>query len=164
MLAGQREMRGGHPGAALALWGEMRLRDPASFHLVADDYAQAALAAHKTDAARAVLNEAYEQSPDLALLRALATLDGSPLSQSPRLLHQLQMKPTLSAAQALLAREDARWSAEETDALRAAVGAAAKPLQRYRCAACGFEAQRYFWQCPGCLGWDSFPPHHVEDL
>ncbi|GAA0748868.1 lipopolysaccharide assembly protein LapB [Ideonella azotifigens] len=164
MLAGQREVRAGRPAAALELWGEMRLRDPASFHLVAADYAQAALAAGKTDAARVVLTEAYEQNPDLALLRAVATLDGSTVAQSPRLLHQLQVKPTLSAAQALLARADGHWSAEETEALRAAVDKAAKPLQRYRCAACGFEAQRYFWQCPGCLGWDSFPPHHVEEL
>jgi hypothetical protein len=41
---------------------------------------------------------------------------------------------------------------------------AAKPLQRYRCAACGFEAQHYFWQCPGCLNWDSYPPQRLEDL
>ena len=32
-----------------------------------------------------------------------------------------------------------------------------KPLHRYRCAACGFEAEHYFWQCPGCLGWDTLP-------
>ena len=41
---------------------------------------------------------------------------------------------------------------------------AARPLQRYRCAACGFEAQHYFWQCPGCLGWDTYPPQRLEDL
>jgi lipopolysaccharide biosynthesis regulator YciM len=37
-------------------------------------------------------------------------------------------------------------------------------LQRYRCAACAFEAQNYFWQCPGCLGWDTYPPLRQEDL
>ena len=46
----------------------------------------------------------------------------------------------------------------------AAIEHAALPLQRYRCAACGFEAQHYFWQCPGCLSWDSFPPQRVEDM
>ena len=53
---------------------------------------------------------------------------------------------------------------EETQALGEAIGRAAKPLQRYRCAACGFEAQYYFWQCPGCLNWDSYPPQRLEDL
>ena len=32
-----------------------------------------------------------------------------------------------------------------------------------RLAACGFEVQQYFWQCPGCLAWDSYPPRRVED-
>ena len=40
---------------------------------------------------------------------------------------------------------------------------AARPLHRYRCAACGFEAEHYFWQCPGCLGWDTYPPQRLED-
>ena len=44
------------------------------------------------------------------------------------------------------------------------VAQAAKPLQRYRCAACGFEAANYFWQCPGCLNWDSYPAQRLEEL
>ena len=48
--------------------------------------------------------------------------------------------------------------------LRDAVRRAARPLHRYRCAACGFEAEHYFWQCPGCLGWDTYPPQRLEDL
>ena len=37
-------------------------------------------------------------------------------------------------------------------------------LKRYRCAACGFEARQYFWQCPGCQSWDSYPTRRVEEL
>jgi lipopolysaccharide biosynthesis regulator YciM len=40
----------------------------------------------------------------------------------------------------------------------------ARPLMRYRCAACGFEAKQHFWQCPGCQAWDSYPPRRVEEL
>jgi lipopolysaccharide biosynthesis regulator YciM len=54
--------------------------------------------------------------------------------------------------------------AEDATALRQAVRRAARPLHRYRCAACGFEAEHYFWQCPGCLGWDTYPPRRLEDL
>jgi lipopolysaccharide biosynthesis regulator YciM len=52
----------------------------------------------------------------------------------------------------------------ENQALDQALAAASKPLQRYRCAACGFEAQQYFWQCPGCHGWDTFPPRRLDEL
>jgi len=41
---------------------------------------------------------------------------------------------------------------------------AVRPLMRYRCAACGFEAHQYFWHCPGCQAWDSYPPRRVEEL
>ena len=51
-----------------------------------------------------------------------------------------------------------------TPAISGAVARAAQPLQRYRCAACGFEAQHWFWQCPGCQSWDSYPPIRVEEL
>jgi lipopolysaccharide biosynthesis regulator YciM len=83
----------------------------------------------------------------------------------------------MAAAQALLASRTAAapgsdgapsvtatLPAEEATAVRQAVRRAAKPLHRYRCAACGFEAEHYFWQCPGCLGWDTYPPRRLEDL
>ncbi len=78
--------------------------------------------------------------------------------------HHLAHTPSLSAAQALLAHPPQSRTPEALAALRTAVDRAARPLQRYRCAACGFEAQHWFWQCPGCLGWDSFPPQPVEEL
>ena len=164
LLAGQRAMKAGRPAEALAHWAELRLRDAAIFPLVAIDYAGAAKACGQVEAARSALMQAWEQTPSLDLLRALAKLDEASLADSPRLLTHLQAHPTLSAAQALLARPATAWDEAAATAVRAAVDRAAKPLQRYRCAACGFEAQRYFWQCPGCLGWESFPPRHLEEL
>jgi lipopolysaccharide biosynthesis regulator YciM len=64
----------------------------------------------------------------------------------------------------LLRQPVEQWGAQGLEAVRLAVERAARPAQRYRCAACGFEAQHYFWQCPGCLGWDTFPPRTIEEL
>jgi lipopolysaccharide biosynthesis regulator YciM len=72
--------------------------------------------------------------------------------------------PTLSAAQALLSLSATEpLQTAEMASLRDAMGRAARPLQRYRCAACAFEAQHYFWQCPGCLSWDTYPTQRLED-
>ena len=101
------------------------------------------------------------------LLAAISMLDPAPEAQRGRLFRHLQEQPTLSAAQALLRQtttESTPLTAPETQSVTDAVGRAAKPLQRYRCAACGFEAQNYFWQCPGCLNWDSYPTQRLEDL
>jgi lipopolysaccharide biosynthesis regulator YciM len=100
----------------------------------------------------------------MALLLALEKLgqDGQVFKQS--LLAHARAQPTLSTAQALLAQAPSSWGEDGVAAIRKAVDLAARPLQRYRCAACGFEAQHWFWQCPGCLGWDSFPPQPIEEL
>jgi lipopolysaccharide biosynthesis regulator YciM len=90
--------------------------------------------------------------------------DPAAAERLPRLLDHLQQHPSLSAAQLMLALPPEALSPEAWAALRAAVGRGAAPLQRYRCAACGFEAQHYFWQCPGCLSWDSYPPQRIDAL
>ena len=39
-----------------------------------------------------------------------------------------------------------------------------KQLSRYRCTQCGFEAANYYWQCPACTRWESYPPKRLEEL
>ena len=163
LLAGQRQARAGQHEGALATWDELRLRDAASFRLVALEYADSALAAGRAEAAHQTLLQAHAQAPSLDLLRAVAQLARRDLATLPQTLNLLREQPTLSAAQAVLARPLAEWTADSAAAVAEAVNRAAKPQQRYRCAACGFEAQRYFWQCPGCLSWDSFPAQRVEE-
>ncbi len=163
LLTGQRLLRSGQPQPALAAWDTLRERHPGAFLLVAGDYADAAAASGAANAARSALESALAQLPAVELLQALGRLDGGAVDLQ-RLLSHLQQQPTLSAALLLLDVPPERWTAEAWAALRAAVARAAKPLQRYRCAACGFEAQHYFWQCPGCLNWDSYPPQRIDAL
>lgn len=37
-------------------------------------------------------------------------------------------------------------------------------LERYRCQSCGFQAKKFYWQCPGCANWDSIVPRRAEEL
>ncbi|MFN4330256.1 MAG: lipopolysaccharide assembly protein LapB [Limnobacter sp.] len=37
-------------------------------------------------------------------------------------------------------------------------------LERYRCQHCGFQAKKFYWQCPGCAHWDSIVPRRAEEL
>ena len=164
VLQAQSLARLGNPAGALAVWAELRLRDPASFARLSGEYAACALACGQGDAARALLTPLFDQHPGIDLLRALATLDGVPVGASPQLLDLLREQPNLSAALELLSTPAETWPASALEFAHDAVARAAKPLQRYRCAACGFEAQRHFWQCPGCLGWDTYPSQRIEDL
>jgi lipopolysaccharide biosynthesis regulator YciM len=161
LLAGQRLFKRGDAAGALRAWDELLRQHPAAFLLVAADYAQAAQACGQTAVAQATLQAALQRLPAVELLSALRSLQGDDL---PQLVAHLKQHPTLSAAQLLLAAPPAALSDEAWAALRNTVARSAKPLQRYRCAACGFEAQHYFWQCPGCLSWDSYPPQRIDAL
>ncbi|MDE2093072.1 MAG: lipopolysaccharide assembly protein LapB, partial [Burkholderiales bacterium] len=165
VLAGLRAARRGDHAEVLSLWGVLMVAHPAAFNLVALDYARSALASGGAAAAAERLRERYTRAPTMDLLDALGVLDPDPERRRARLLAHLRNHPTLSAAKALITQSDpASYTAVETQALGDAIGRAAQPLHRYRCAACGFEAQHYFWQCPGCLSWDSYPPQRLEDL
>ena len=164
VLLGQRQARAGRPAQALDTWTLLRQVGPASFSLVAADFVTAALACGRRDAARELIEPLYRELGSMDLLRALVRLDEAENASPARLVRHLGQYPILSAAEALLARPAAEWGDEGLSGVRVAVQRAAKPLQRYRCAACGFEAQHYFWQCPGCLNWDSYPPQRIEEL
>ena len=160
----QRLGRQGDHAAAWAAWGELRQRSPEAYARMAGEVAACAQTAGQTEAALQALAPLFDQHPGIDLLRALATLEGTAPGQSPRLLALLREQPSLSAALELLDRPGTDWTDEARLGVREAVTRAARPSQRYRCAACGFEAQRHFWQCPGCLGWDTFPPQRIEEL
>jgi len=165
LLAGQQLARRGDAAGALQAWNALRQQHPAAFLLVAADYATAAQAAGQVEAAHAALLQSFQQLPAVELLQALEALEpADDPRRLPRRLAQLRQHPSLSTAQGLLALPPSQWTPETWDALRAAVARSVAPLQRYRCAACGFEAQHYFWQCPGCLTWDSYPPQRIDAL
>ncbi len=179
VLSGEQAAARGDHAAALRWWNTSMSVRPAAFNLVAKRYATSALGVGDGNAALARLQALYDKAPTLDLLQAIAMLQPDDGLRRERLLAHLREHPSLGAAQALLGASSATaapasspaessagagLAASEAGAVRDAVRRAARPLHRYRCAACGFEAEHYFWQCPGCLGWDTYPPQRLEDL
>lgn len=109
----------------------------------------------------------YAATPSLDVLDAIVSLEAGRSQPSSNArdwyIQHLELEPSLVAA--------AKWMTGEKfeheqfhPQLQRALDHAAKPLLRYRCAACGFEANQHFWQCPGCQAWDSYPARRVEEL
>jgi len=167
VMAGRRHARLGEHAAAMQAFGELLVANSASFNLVAVEYAASALACGQGDAALAQLSTLYRREPTLDVLAAIARLDPDPQHRRDRLTAHLREHPALSAAVPLLAlgaeHGAAPLGAPEAQAILGALERGARALQRYRCAACGFEAEHHFWQCPGCMAWDSYPPLRVEE-
>ncbi|MPM88483.1 Lipopolysaccharide assembly protein B [bioreactor metagenome] len=104
--------------------------------------------------------------PSLDLLHGIVALEeaqGKAAESRDWYVRHLEHEPSLVAAAKWLHDEKLEHEQFHPQVQRA-LDQAAKPLTRYRCAACGFEARQHFWQCPGCQTWDSYPARRVEEL
>lgn len=159
----------GDAAQALATLEQMLQHAPAALPLVAMQMAQLALACQRRDAILALLQQRYAETPSIDLVEAIVALhsheDRSPSQETARswYLHHLENEPSLVAAARWIAGERLEHEQHHPQVQRA-LDHATKPLTRYRCAACGFEAKQHFWQCPGCQAWDSYPARRVEEL
>lgn len=53
---------------------------------------------------------------------------------------------------------------QETTMIQGLIKKQVLQFSRYRCSSCGFEAARYYWQCPACTRWETYPPKRLEEL
>ncbi|MBK6651175.1 MAG: lipopolysaccharide assembly protein LapB [Betaproteobacteria bacterium] len=136
---------------------------PGAMPLIAKPLAAAAIACHRQNEARQILSENYAQTATLDVMDALVTLDEGKGTPRNWYLRHLEREPSLIAAAQWIAGEKLEHEQFHPQVQRA-LDHAVKPLSRYRCAACGFEARQHFWQCPGCQSWDSYPSRRVEEL
>lgn len=160
----------GQHGAAFDTLRNLFLQSPAAAPLAALSLADAAEAAGQREAALLLLRERYQQTPSLDVLDAIVRLETAahgtgetPAGARERYVEHLALEPSLVAAAKWIAGEKMEHEQFHPQVQRA-LDHATKPLLRYRCAACGFEAKQHFWQCPGCQAWDSYPPRRVEEL
>lgn len=140
---------------------------PVAVALLAPLLAQYAAASGQEAAVLEQLKAAYTETHSLDVLDAIVALEAqkpdAALSARDWYAHHLETEPSLVAASKWIAGEKLEHEQFHPQVQRA-LDHAVKPLTRYRCAACGFEAKQHFWQCPGCQAWDSYPAKRVEEL
>jgi lipopolysaccharide assembly protein B len=121
------------------------------------------LGAQALSRTQASLRTAYDLTRGVDVLQALAMLESDADRERKLYADHLQQSPSLLVAARWMKGE--KFEHEEVHLpVQKAVEKAAGPLGRYRCQSCGFEAQTYFWQCPGCQAWDSYSSKRVEEL
>jgi lipopolysaccharide biosynthesis regulator YciM len=157
------QRRSGDEAAAFDTLVRLARSVPAATPLAARALAEIAIAANRRPEALALLREAYDQAHSLDVLDAIATLEQDAVAARNWYLEHLKREPSLVAASKWLATEKLEHE-QFHPVVQGALDHAARPLMRYRCAACGFEAKQHFWQCPGCQAWDSYPARRVEEL
>ncbi|MCW5258070.1 lipopolysaccharide assembly protein LapB [Verminephrobacter aporrectodeae] len=157
----------GQPDALLATLKTLAAHNPAALPLAAPLMVEAASATGRVAEVQELLQAHYAQAPSLDVLESIVLLEtadeATRATARQRYVQHLDKERSLVATAKWLATEKLEHE-EFHPQIERALEHAVKPLLRYRCAACGFEARRHFWQCPGCQTWDSYPARRVEEL
>jgi lipopolysaccharide assembly protein B len=163
----QLQARSGNLAPAFGTLASAMEAAPAAIGLIAPYLVQYAQQPADISEAKRLLHAAYAQHHSLDVLDAIVALEtngaGAESEAREWYARHLEKEPSLVAAAKWIAGEKLEHEAFHPQVQRA-LDHAVKPLTRYRCAACGFEAKQHFWQCPGCQAWDSYPARRVEEL
>lgn len=143
---------------------QMCIHVPSHVPLIAHNLAMWGRMIGRIDDTRQRLNHWQTQHTlSIDVTQALVSLSEQPQQARQLYIEHLKREPSLVAAGLWLAGESIGHPEQEA-LLKKTLERQTEPLKRYRCAACGFESRQYFWHCPGCQTWDSYPPLRIEEL
>jgi lipopolysaccharide biosynthesis regulator YciM len=168
ILAGDLEMKRGHRPEALRQWMKVDAVSPEHVPLIAARVADAMAADGDRAGALNWLKRALLDSPSIDLLdvaqKRAHEWDGAPAAEA-LVGEELRRHPSLLGFERLLeSRLAMNKDDEELQLLASLLRGQTSKLARYRCTRCGFRAREYHWNCPGCTGWDTYPPRRIEEL
>ena len=179
LLKGQWYAQQDRHAEALQIWQNLASEQPESVPLLVNDMMKSYIASNRTQEGLDDLHQKVLQSGSIDVLDAWLNAQNQygDATQTLAQLNELFMRhPSLNALNKLLnARIEAEKSdqPEQTDDVpanseealtRGLIQKYVKQLSRYRCTQCGFEAAHYYWQCPACTRWESYPPKRLEEL
>jgi len=170
ILAGDVDAAAGAPQAALDQWLRVEQQNPAYLPLVADKVMAACSALGRADEGAQRLTQWVDRYPSNDLLdvayKHVAELRG-PEAAHALARAQMEKSPNLAAMMRLLEAQQAiadESRGHELQMMRTLLQQRTRNLPRYTCQNCGFRARLFYWQCPGCSGWETYAPRRVEPI
>src|SRR5438046_3411072 len=160
---------GDHVGAIEA-WKRIEQQNPSYLALVAQRLLESHRAIGRTEEGLTLLRGYLANFPSLDLLDVVfqSTLD----SQGPEAAHklvkdELRRNQTLLGLDKLLEAQLLVAPAERRHDLglvRNLIHSHTQRLARYHCENCGFKARQFYWHCPACGGWETYPQRRNEEF
>jgi lipopolysaccharide biosynthesis regulator YciM len=170
LLLGDLEAAAGNLEAAIEAWKRIEQQNPVYLALVAAKLMAAYRKLGRGREGLQLLRGYLAQHPSLDLLDAAfqwALEDESPEAAYQMVRDELRRNPTLLGldklleAQILVAPPERRADLELVKNL---IHNHTRKVARYRCDNCGFKARQFYWRCPGCGAWESYPPKRTEEF
>jgi lipopolysaccharide biosynthesis regulator YciM len=170
MLIGDAYIAQGDVEAALTAWRRVEQQSVPHVALVAqrlmDGYRSLGRAQEGLNLLKSYLAEASSIDLLEVVFKAVLELDGVDAANQ-LVSDELRRTPTLLGLDKLLEARlmDAPPEVRpELSVVKNLVHNYTQRLARYQCSHCGFKAKQFYWQCPGCNQWETYPPRRTEEL
>lgn len=169
LLMGEFEAAQGRHEAALAIWRRIEAQRPEFLPLAVGKMLASFKALGRTTEGLALLKQYLEKYASIDMLNVVfqATLDNEGIASAyPLVRDELQRHPSLQGYEKLLEAQLFDVSAEQRPQVQMVKNLIHQHSQRlayYQCETCGFKARQFFWHCPACTGWETFPPRRIEE-
>lgn len=170
LLLGDQAAAAGHHEEAIDHWLRVEQQNPAYVAMVAAHLLKSYKAMGRAEEGTTRVRAYLSNYPSLDLLDVVfqATLE----SQGPEAAYhlvrdELKRNPTLLGLNKLIEAQLLSVPAErrtDLEMVKNLVHTHTRGLARYSCENCGFKARQFYWQCPACLGWETYPPRRAEEF
>jgi lipopolysaccharide assembly protein B len=169
ILLGDIAVAQGRHAEAIEHWKAIESQGPLYLALVAEKMLLAYRALGRDEEGLQLLKGYLASYPSLDLLNAIfqeeSERHGTQLAY--RLLRdELSRNPTLLGLDKLLEAQLIEAPAErrqDLQMIKNLVHQHTRSLALYRCEKCGFKARQFYWHCPACNGWETYPPRRTEE-
>ncbi|AXS80345.1 lipopolysaccharide assembly protein LapB [Dechloromonas sp. HYN0024] len=170
LLQGDLLLQEGDLKAAIEAWQRIEQQDPAYLALVAQRLLETYRKLERPAEGIALLSGYLERYPSLDLLEVVyqLVLENEGVEAAYRLVRaELQRNPTLLGLEKLMSARLPLVAPEvraDVELAKTIIQGYTKRLSRYRCDNCGFKARQFYWRCPACGGWETYPPRRGEEF
>ena len=159
----------GDAAAAIETWKRVEQQNPQYLALIAVKLAEAYRRIEREEQGVTQLRGWLAQYPSLDLLDAVfqAELAGQgPEAAYTLVRDELRRNPTLLGLDKLLEAQILVEPPEcraDLQLIKNLIHDHTRRVARYRCDSCGFKARQFYWRCPACGGWETYPPRRSEE-
>jgi len=168
-LLGDLEIAAGRPENAIDAWKRVESQNPAFLSLVSERIYNAYKKLGRAGEGINLLRVYLAKYPSLDLLNAVfqGVLESQGTEQAYNLVRdELRRTPTLLGLDKLLEAQLLEAPLErrrDLELIRDLVHQHTRSLALYKCERCGFKARQYYWHCPACAAWETYPPRRTEE-
>ena len=160
----------GHDEEALEAWKRIEVQDPVYLALAAQRVLDAYGRLGRIEQGHLLLRSWLERHPSLDLLDELFHWEIEKFGAQPAyelVREELRRNPTLLGLDKLLEAALLTAPSEhrgDIELIKQLIHGHTRRVARYRCDACGFKARQFYWRCPACGGWETYPPRRTEEF